>query len=100
VTGDPRLLPPGLELSGYRIVEHLLSTLEDNPAARVDVQLAFGPDQLELTVTGPTSRHTDVGPALSAAKERAALYGGTLRSQVSGGRRETVVQVPLAAGHV
>jgi signal transduction histidine kinase len=100
VTGDPRLLPPGLELSGYRIVEHLLTTLEDGSTAPVDVRLSFGADQLQLTVSGPTARRGDIGPALAAAKERAALYGGSLRTSASAGRRETVVLLPLAVGHV
>ena len=42
VRGDPRLLPPGLELAGYRIVEHLLSTLEKNPTAAGSVEVDFG----------------------------------------------------------
>jgi len=34
VSGSPRALPAGLELSAYRIVEHLLEALEDAPGAR------------------------------------------------------------------
>jgi signal transduction histidine kinase len=100
VTGDPRLLPPGLELSGYRIVEHLLVALENDPTARIDVAVAFGPDALELTVVGPSARRGDIRPALAAATERAALHGGSLHSEASGGRRTTVVLLPLAGGHV
>ena len=33
VDGSPRTLPAGLELSGYRIVEHLLLALEDAPGS-------------------------------------------------------------------
>jgi signal transduction histidine kinase len=100
VTGDPRLLPPGVELSGYRIVEHLLVTLENDPTAQIDVRVAFAADALELTVAGPVRRSGDVRPALLAAAERAGLYGGTLRTQTVRGRRQTVVRLPLAAGHV
>ena len=53
VDGNPRTLPAGLELSGYRIVEHLLQALADAPGAAVDVRLHFGPDALELHVSGP-----------------------------------------------
>ena len=42
-TGHPRTLPAGLELSGYRIVEHLLLALQDAPDAAVDVRLSFCP---------------------------------------------------------
>jgi signal transduction histidine kinase len=99
VTGDPRLLPPGVELSGYRIVEHLLVGLEDDATARIDVGIAFQPDELVLTVVGPRARRVDARPALAAATERAALHGGTLRTTTNGGRRETVVLLPLAASH-
>jgi signal transduction histidine kinase len=99
VTGDSRLLPPGVELSGYRIIEHLLVALDDDPAAEIDVGVAFAPDTLELTVAGPSLRQGDVRPALAAAAERAALLGGTLNSRASGGRLRAVVLLPLAAGH-
>jgi signal transduction histidine kinase len=99
VTGDSRLLPPGVELSGYRIIEHLLVALDDDPTAEIEVGVAFAPDTLELTVAGPSLRHGDVRPALAAAAERAALLGGTLNSRASGGRLRAVVLLPLAAGH-
>jgi signal transduction histidine kinase len=98
VTGDPRLLPPGVELSGYRIVEHLLLALEDDATARIEVTVAFAPNVLELKVAGPSAPVATARPALAAATERAALHGGTLRSQARDGRRETVVLLPLVAG--
>lgn len=99
VTGDPRLLPPGVELSGCRIVEHLLAALDDDPQAQVDVTVSFAPDALQLTVIGPRSRRGDVRPALAAAAERAAVHGGTVRSQRSGARFESVARLPLVTGH-
>jgi hypothetical protein len=104
VSGDPRLLPPGLELSGYRIIERLLLAVDSDPAARVEVTVTFGAQELELTVDGPSARRAearaDVAAALAAATERAAVHGGTLATSTSGGRRTTVVRLPLAAGHV
>jgi signal transduction histidine kinase len=97
VTGDPRLLPPGVELSGYRIVEHLLVALERDPS--VDVELAFGAETLTLTVAGPGSHRADVQAALAAATERAVMHGGTLRTRTTGAWRETVVRIPLANAH-
>lgn len=98
VTGDPRMLPPGVELSGYRIVEHLLLALESDEAARIDVTVAFAAEVLELKVVGPSSPLIDASRALAAATERAALHGGTLRSLARDGHRETVVLLPLVAG--
>jgi signal transduction histidine kinase len=100
VTGDRRMLPPGLDLSSYRIVEHLLLTLEREPTARITVEVAFGPHSLELRVVGPGARPGDARAALAAATERAELHGGTLRSTSSAGRRETIVLLPLAVGQV
>ena len=100
ITGDPRLLPPGLELSGYRIVEHLLGTLEKDPAAEATVEVVFGLDALEFKVVGAGVRESTARPALAAAAERAHLHGGTIRSTTRNGLRETLVLIPLAAGAV
>jgi hypothetical protein len=97
--GDPCVLPPGVELSGYRIIEHALLALENDPAAHVDVVVEFRPDSLQLTVVGPSARAAEVRAALGAAKERAALHGGTLRSDAQGAFRKTVVQLPIVAWH-
>jgi signal transduction histidine kinase len=98
VVGDPRLLPPGLELSGYRIVEHLLTTLEKDPSAAATVDVVFGADALDIKVVGPRIRDGAARPALAAVTERAQLHGGTVRSFTRDGRRETLVHFPLALG--
>jgi signal transduction histidine kinase len=100
VHGDPRMLPPGLELSGYRIVEHLLLTLAQNASSRGSVEVTFRPDALELRAVGTSVRESDARPALAAATERAVLHGGTLRSNLRNGLRETVVQIPIPLGQV
>jgi signal transduction histidine kinase len=100
VRGDPRLLPPGLELAGYRIVEHLLGTLEKDPTAAGSVEVVFGPDALEFRVVGPSVRESVARPALAAATERAQLCGGTVRSSLRGGLRDTQVLIPLTAATV
>jgi signal transduction histidine kinase len=98
ISGDPRVLPPGLELSSYRIIEHLLDTLDRDAGPHATVKVCFGSGALELTVTGPSVRPGDARRALNAAGERAAVQGGSLRSAVRSGRRETVVLLPLATG--
>ena len=40
VEGTERPLPASLELTGYRVVEHLLTALLDEPSAQVDVSAA------------------------------------------------------------
>ena len=97
VNGDPRRLAPGLELSGYRVVEHLLSTLADDSKAESTVAVTFGHDSLEIKVSGASVTEGAARASLSAALERAALHGGTLSSSVRNGLRETVVLIPLGA---
>ena len=99
VDGDPRTLPAGLELSGYRIVEHLLLSLEDAPEAAVAVRLCFRPDLLELHVSGPPSPTADLRAVLAAARERASLHGGTVESRVADGICYATARLPLISGH-
>jgi hypothetical protein len=96
VEGSPRVLPAGVELSAYRIVEHLLSALDDSPGVEVGVR--FGEDALEIRVAGHAARRGDVGAALSRARERAQLQRGTLDVRTRGGRAEAVALLPVAAG--
>jgi hypothetical protein len=99
VAGNPRTLPAGLELSGYRIVEHLLQALADTPGAPVDVRLHFGPDALELRVSGPPAPGADTRAVLAAARERARLHGGTVDSRLADGVRYATARLPLVSAH-
>jgi hypothetical protein len=99
VEGSPRTLPAGLELSGYRIVEHLLLALEDAPEAAVDVRLSFTHDVLELHVSGPPAANVDLRAVLAAARERAGLHGGTVDSRLAGGVCYAMARLPLVSSH-
>lgn len=99
VEGSPRTLPAGLELSGYRIVEHLLLALDDAPDSAVDVRLRFCPDILELHVRGPRSPTADLRAVLAAARERAGLHGGTVDSRLAGGICYATARLPLVSGY-
>jgi len=95
VDGSPRVLPAGLELSGYRIVEQLLAVLGDTPDARIDVRVRFRADALELHVTGPVGAHGDQSRAVAAARERAALHNGTLRFDAGPSGLAALVRLPV-----
>jgi hypothetical protein len=99
VEGTPRVLPAGLELSGYRIIEHLLLAMADAPGAAIDVCLRFSPEALEMRVSGPPAPGTDPGPALAAASERAGLHGGTVSGRAAGGLHYATARLPLVSGH-
>ena len=96
VAGSPRVLPAGVELSAYRILEHLLDALEDAPD--VDVEVSFGDDALELAVRGPARRRGQAVASIERARERAQLHHGTLQARTRGGRAEAVAHLPVLAG--
>jgi signal transduction histidine kinase len=86
VTGMPRSLPPGLDLSVYRIVqEALTNTIKHAGPARSRVAVHYLPEALEVEVTddGRTRAATNrrVGRGLIGMRERAALYGGSLLAE-------------------
>ena len=85
VSGSPRSLPAGLDLSAYRIVqEALTNTLKHAGPARSTVAVRYLPDAVEVEVVddggggGRPSVGQRVGRGLIGMRERTALYGGTL----------------------
>lgn len=95
VTGDPRSLPAAVELSAYRIVEHLVNVLEDQQESRIAVAVRFDDNSLELHVNGPIDRTADVKAAVARAKERATFLGGSLDVKVSRGHANAVALLPV-----
>jgi hypothetical protein len=95
VAGDPRSLPATVELSAYRIVEHLVNVLEDQSDSRIEVGVHFDDDALEIRVSGPIDRSADVKAAVARAKERAKFLGGSLDVKVSRGHAHAVAQLPV-----
>ncbi len=98
IVGEARPLTANIELSAYRIIEQLLTTLREQPTARVEVIVRFLPDALELSVSGPapaapSSAERDA--TLSAVRARAEMHGGSVRTVHPPGRSETEVRLPL-----
>jgi signal transduction histidine kinase len=87
VRGNAVPLPPGLDLSAYRIVqEALTNTLKHARADRAVVQLTYGCDDVEIVVSdngrGPSSQDGG-GHGLVGISERVRLYGGDMSAGVS-----------------
>ncbi|GAA2303410.1 sensor histidine kinase [Nonomuraea roseoviolacea subsp. roseoviolacea] len=83
VEGAARPLPPGLDLCAYRIIqESLTNVLKHARAARVEVVLAYGPEDLTIRVTddgaAPQPASGSTGHGLMGMTERVRLYGGTI----------------------
>jgi signal transduction histidine kinase len=100
VEGEPVELPPGVDVSAYRIVqEALTNVLKHAGPARATVVLRYASDALELEVvddgagvaTGEGSGHGLVG-----IRERVGVYGGELEtSRPPGGGFGLRVRLPL-----
>jgi signal transduction histidine kinase len=91
VNGDPRELPASLELSAYRIVEHLADVLA--PAAAVTVH--FRPDELEIAIAGAYAKGADLRGALARARERARLHAGSIEAKVGRGHARVLARLPV-----
>lgn len=90
VIGEPRALPPGIDLSAYRIVqEALTNALKHAGDARASVRVGYGANSVELEIAddgeGSGSEVPTGGHGLVGMRERVALYGG--RFQASRGPR-------------
>ena len=93
ILGTARALPPGLDLSGYRIVQEGVSNvLRHAPGARFWVEVSYLPDALHLTVYNSKpdetkamkaeSRHA-TGHGLLGMRERTAMLGGSLTAEAT-----------------
>ncbi|MGH3146458.1 MAG: histidine kinase [Rubrobacter sp.] len=84
VEGDPKPLPPGVDLSAYRIVqEALTNTLKHAGPARAQVMIHYRDDELELEISDDgagNGKGEGSGQGLIGMRERVALFGGTLES--------------------
>jgi signal transduction histidine kinase len=95
-------LPPGLDLTAYRLVqEALTNTLKHARATRAVIRVRYGGDRLQVSVRddgrGPVGA-AEPGTGLLGMRERVAVYGGTLSAQgVDGGGFELRAELPLAA---
>jgi signal transduction histidine kinase len=83
VEGEPVSLPPGLDLTAYRIVqEGLTNSRKHAPGAHVRVTLRWNPTDLEIEMLddgpGHGAQKNGAGHGLIGMRERAALYGGSV----------------------
>lgn len=103
VEGEPVTLPPGLDLSAYRIVqEGLTNSLKHSDAKQALVQVRYGPAELELEVrddgtgggsggasSGASGDGYDgdsgrgLGHGLVGIRERVKIYGGQMSAGAS-----------------
>ena len=90
VTGNGAEVPPGVDLSAYRIIQEALTNVlkHAGPDATARVQVRYGPDDLDVVVadTGTAPSNGDGrGQGLIGIRERVSVVGG----QVDAGPGET-----------
>ncbi|WLW57082.1 sensor histidine kinase [Streptomyces sp. YU58] len=112
ISGEPRPLPQGIDVTAYRIVQEALTNAlrhGDGGKAEVSVRYADHALRVEVLNTGPSvltgspparpapPRHRDgTGRGLLGLRERVAVYGGDLdaRRRLGGGYRVRA-RIPL-----
>jgi signal transduction histidine kinase len=101
VEGSPHELPPGIDLSAYRIVqEALTNTLKHARASKATVLIRYGAGALELDVVddgrGEAEDGVELGRGIIGMRERAALVGAELRvGPAPGGGFGVHARIPL-----
>jgi signal transduction histidine kinase len=103
VEGEPTELPPGVDLSAYRIVqEALTNALKHAGPATARVVVRYREDDLELEIadTGAGASASDgEGHGLAGMRERVSLYGGKIETGPrDGGGFAVRARLPLDSG--
>jgi signal transduction histidine kinase len=109
--GEPRSLPPGIDVSAYRIVQEALSNVRkhardaDGELAGAAVTVTWDHDQLRLSINddglAPADPPGPAGHGMIGLRERTALLGGTLRTgpgKDGGWLVEACLPLPQRAG--
>jgi signal transduction histidine kinase len=88
IVGTPRPLPPGLDLTAYRVVQEALTNVMKHAAgAHTEVLVEYGDHDLRLAVVdagGPAGPvvATGAGRGLLGMRERVAACGGDVEAGV------------------
>lgn len=100
IEGEPRELPPGVDLSGYRVIqEALTNALRYAGPAQAWVTVRWREEELELEIANDGRSEPGVGGGghgLAGLRERVALVGGTVDSGPrAGGGFVVRAQLPI-----
>lgn len=101
IEGEPRPLPPGVDLSAYRIIqEALTNTIKHAGAAQASVLLRYGSTSIDIEVLddgrGGRASVNGSGHGLIGMRERVTLHGGELSTAPrADGGYAVVARLPL-----
>lgn len=85
VEGEAGPVPPGVDLSAYRIIQEALTNVlkHAGPTAKASVLVAYSDEDLRVTVTDDGIGRTPGNPSghgLAGIRERVAVVGGTVEA--------------------
>jgi signal transduction histidine kinase len=102
ITGEPGPVPPGVDLSAYRIVQESLTNVmkHSGGGATATVTIAYSADDLRVTVTDDgrgAATPNGSGHGLAGIRERVAVIGGTVVAEpAAAGGFEVRARLPFA----
>lgn len=101
--GPPRPLTSGADQAAFRILQEALTNAARHGVGTARVDLGFGDDALEVTVTNPVPAgsvsRASGGHGLIGMRERATLLGGDLVTERSGGAFRVSARLPYEANY-
>lgn len=98
VDGEPRPLPPALDLAAYRILqEALTNALKHGDKSTTHVRLRYEQDSLLLRIVNEVAREGNGagGRGLFGMRERVQLHGGTIDAGPAGAGWRVSVVLPV-----
>jgi len=102
ITGESGPVPPGVDLSAYRIVQESLTNVmkHSGEGATATVTIAYSADDLRVTVTDDgrgAATPNGSGHGLAGIRERVAVVGGTVVAEpAAAGGFEVRARLPFA----
>lgn len=97
VHGEEHPLAPAVDQAAYRILQEALTNAARHGDGPAEVEVAYRPRELALTVSNPRSLERPPGPpghGLVGMRERAVLLGGTFDAGLREGRFVVAVAFP------
>jgi signal transduction histidine kinase len=105
VEGEPRPLPPGVDLSAYRIIQEALTNVVNHAApATAELTLRYSPGEVVIEVTDngrtplkppqPVRAGEGPGHGIAGMRERVAVYGGKLVAEPTASGFRVLARIP------
>ena len=97
-SGTRRPLAAGPDQAAFRILQEALTNAARHGTGRAKIELTYGGDAVELTVTNPVlnggSARPVGGHGLIGMRERATLLGGSLEARRANGAFRVLARIP------